>query len=145
MSDVALNAKKHGHASNGVESPTYRSWKAMKRRCGNDYYGPYKNVEMDPRWVSFDAFLSDMGPRPDGTTLDRIDGSLGYNAQNCRWATKRTQNQNRKIVVLGRDDAKRVLALKGSGARPSEVAQMFGCSACNVRDIWAGRSWGDLK
>lgn len=55
-------------------------------------------IQLD--WVDFANFLRDMGPRPDGTTLDRIDNAQGYTAKNCRWATPAEQNANRRTTVL---------------------------------------------
>ncbi len=53
-------------------------------------------MEIDPLWDSFTNFLEDMGERPEGTTLDRINGNLGYSAGNCRWATPAIQSRNKR-------------------------------------------------
>jgi len=55
-----------------------------------------KGVTFDPRWNKYKDFLEDMGERPDGMTLDRIDPSKGYSKENCRWATPAQQQANRK-------------------------------------------------
>lgn len=96
--------KSHGHTTHTGSSPTYKSWHMMKQRCTNpkntqyhDYGG--RGISMCPSWVSFDQFLHDMGERPQGTTLDRKDNSLGYNPDNCRWATKSEQQRNRRTNV----------------------------------------------
>lgn len=96
--------KSHGHTTHTGSSPTYKSWHMMKQRCTNpkntqyhDYGG--RGISMCPAWVSFDQFLHDMGERPQGTTLDRKDNSLGYNPDNCRWATKSEQQRNRRTNV----------------------------------------------
>lgn len=91
-------ATTHGKTLTG----TFLSWKSMKARCRNprvpDYprYGG-RGITVCDRWYeSFDAFLADMGDRPDGLTLDRIDNDRGYEPGNCRWATKSDQSRNRR-------------------------------------------------
>jgi hypothetical protein len=83
-------------------NPTYKAWAAMRARCLCPTHGNYaryggRGVTIDARWQSFEAFLADMGPKPDGLSLDRIDGSKGYGPGNCRWATAKEQASNRKL------------------------------------------------
>jgi hypothetical protein len=98
--------KSHGHYSDKKPSPTYVTWQSMRQRCndvGSDRYERYGaiGVTVCPEWTnSFAAFLQDMGPRPKGKTLDRIDNSLGYSKDNCRWATPKEQSHNRRTNVL---------------------------------------------
>lgn len=96
---------RHGHTSGGINSPTYKSWSSMVERCRNHKSPSYSSyggagVSICPRWYTFENFLEDMGPRPAGTTLDRIDGAGNYEASNCRWATPFQQNNNLKSNVL---------------------------------------------
>lgn len=57
-----------------------------------------KGINVCDEWLSFGRFLADMGERPDGTSLDRVDNALGYSLENCRWATVVEQNRNRSTV-----------------------------------------------
>ena len=83
-------AYKHGMKG----TPTYRSWNSMKSRVHYREDDTYRDVDMDPRWEDFQTFWADMGTRPDGMTIDRIDNARGYWPDNCRWATKEQQRQN---------------------------------------------------
>ena len=92
---------RHGHAIGGKPSPTYRSWTAMIARCtypSQPQYESYggRGISVCERWRSFDNFLADMGERPAGTTLDRIDNDGTYEPGNCRWATPTEQQTNKR-------------------------------------------------
>lgn len=116
-------ATKHGHrrrSSDGKRSPTYQSWKSMIERCyltTKDSYPNYggRGVRVCDRWNpaaggSFENFLKDMGPRPDGTTLDKDRrggvGGLLYSPETCAWeppgVQRRHSAQNRYVTHNGR-------------------------------------------
>ena len=92
--------RKHGYASRQIKNPTWRSWSTMIQRCTNPkatHYHRYggRGILIDPTWFEFSQFLVDMGERPEGTTLDRINNDGDYEASNCRWASHQVQSANR--------------------------------------------------
>lgn len=86
----------------------YATWHGMRSRCynkNNQSYGHYggRGITVCPRWLrSFKHFMKDMGPRPVGTSIDRIDVNGNYEPRNCRWATAQVQARNKRgRVSLG--------------------------------------------
>jgi hypothetical protein len=87
------------HGMSGT--PLYTAWQQMIGRCTNPKnhkYGDYgaRGITVDSRWLTFENFYEDMGDRPEGKTLDRIDNDLGYFPGNCRWATALEQAHNKR-------------------------------------------------
>lgn len=105
--EVVIKAlTKHGHNTRKRTSPTYSTRYAMINRCSNPKANKYKyyggrGITVCDRWLeSFENFLEDMGERPPGTTIDRIDNDGNYEPSNCCWATPKQQVQNRRCSTF---------------------------------------------
>lgn len=96
------NARKSFTTHGRSKSSTFVSWQAMLQRCGGPsrsnwpWYGG-RGIRVCDAWrADFTAFLADMGERPEGTSIDRINNAGNYEPSNCRWATLKQQSQNRR-------------------------------------------------
>lgn len=120
-----LAARNKANATHGMTgSRTFKTWDSMIYRCNNpsskDFprYGG-RGIKVCARWDnSFEAFLADMGERPEGMTLDRIDHEGDYSKDNCRWATPLTQARNRRN--------NRIIEYKGESGPVSYWAEKMG-------------------
>lgn len=137
---------KHNHASNWKgkkQTPTYNSWRSMVQRCTNPkhkWYHRYKDFWYTP-WADFVQFVSDMGERPENTSLDRIDNSKGYSPDNCRWATPKQQNRNKVTTLLSEAAADTIISIKRSGCTIKQLAQQFCVSESTIKNVLYRGDW----
>lgn len=128
------------HTRHGeTRDPTWRSWASMRERCENPNFSAFKDyggrgVKVSARWQSYEAFVQDVGYRPAGTTLDRIDCSGDYEPGNCRWATPKQQARNKRRTVY--------LEVNGERKSLSEWAEDRGFSHITFYKRYAA-GWSD--
>ena len=127
--------RRHGMTNSNL----HRIWVSMRQRCENPNdpaYGNYggRGIKVCKRWSKFEDFLADVSPRPEGTSLDRIDVNGHYEPGNCRWATKKQQSRNR------RDN--RVLTIRGKSQTIAEWAEETGKMPGTI-SIRLSRGWSE--
>lgn len=132
MSRNPPSQKTHGHSFvNGKATPEYNAWSSMKKRClspNSRNYASYggRGITVCDRWSSsFEAFFADMGPRPSGYSLDRIDNDGPYSPENCRWADKWQQASNRRDNHL--------VEINGAVMTVTDAARQVGANVETVR------------
>lgn len=111
-------------------SATWASWSSMRNRCNNPQNRAYpsyggRGIAVCERWETFEHFYADMGDRPEGKSIDRIDNDGPYAPENCRWATARTQSRNRRHAVRLETPRGPMLLV--------EAAEAFGVAADTLR------------
>lgn len=118
----------------------YRTWARIKVRCYNVHHNRYhryggRGIIMCDRWLhSFEAFFDDMGPRPgDDDSIERIDNDGPYSPENCRWATAKEQQNNRRTNLL--------LTHEGTTKTLAEWARHTGISALTLRSRLRLYNW----
>ena len=125
--------KKHGM----IYSSEYRIWQGLKNRCLNSkgrdyrYYGGRGITVCDEWRDSFLNFYEDMGERPEGTSLDRIDVNGDYTPDNCRWANNIIQARNKRTPVNNKSGFKGVRRHKASNKWISTIGH-------NGKEIYLG-------
>lgn len=159
------------HHRGDTKRPEYKVWTQMRQRCHSEYAPNYrfygaKGVTVCDRWrfgedgkTGFQCFMEDMGDRPEGMTLDRIDPLEGYGPDNCRWSSWAEQAKNkrehhseaeRRAACERRSMARRALTpcmvsqieeMLGGGETQVRIGKAFGVSQATVSKVKLGQYW----
>ena len=116
--------------------PAHTSWRKMLERVRGAGHSSYVGREVDSRWLDFENFYADMGDRPEGCSIERIDNDKGYGPQNCKWATHTEQVRNRSNTST--------LTLEGVTQSLAAWAEQLGINY-NTLNTRVQRGWDDYR
>jgi len=133
---------KHGMS----RSKEYRVWDSMVRRCHSQSHHAFKDygargITVCDKWKKFEGFIEDMGLKPDGLSIERINNDLGYSKENCKWATVTEQARNRRATKLDEDKVVQIKILLENGVSQNKIASQFAVSRGNIGHIAQRTTW----
>jgi hypothetical protein len=144
----------HGHTRRGHRSRTYASWSAMVERCTREKHHAWANyggrgITVCERWLigdqgigGFECFLADMGERPSGMSIDRINNERGYEPNNCRWTDDVQQVRNRRSVKMKPESVQRLREQAAAKvASMAVLADRYGISKAQAYRIVNRERW----
>ena len=122
--------------------PVYNAWRAIRQRCNNPkdkgyYLYGARGIKVCKEWECFETFYRDMGERPDGMSIDRINNNEGYSPSNCRWATPTQQCENTRVT--------RLLALDGQIKTLRAWGRHFGIATQTITHRIDVKGWAIRK
>lgn len=134
--------KRHGM----VGTPTYYTWEGIKQRCNNPNASDYKNyggrgIKVCDKWLDFKNFYSDMGDRPKGLEIDRIDNDGDYTPENCRWITHKDNCRNTSRTILNIKIVEEIREMKRNGFTYREIAEKIGVNKGVIGGVLCGGAW----
>jgi hypothetical protein len=118
--------RRHGFS----DTPTQGSWVEMRRRCYATHRKEYPNyggrgITVCDRWLeSFDNFLADMGPKPEGYTIERVNNNGNYTPENCKWVPRPVQERNKRTNARYNFNGESLLVV--------EAAEVYGIKAATL-------------
>lgn len=132
------------HLTNYQLYPLLTTWLGIRQRCFDPTCGAFeayggRGITMCDRWAeSVDAFVADMGPRPAGLSIDRIDVNGHYEPNNCRWATREQQARNKRTTRLTDADVEEIVEAMRSGVPASHITLCYPLTASYARLLARG-------
>jgi hypothetical protein len=140
---MSTKTKTHGLTS----TKEYEIWCSMKARCTRPTTTSYPNyggrgIRVCDRWMrSFEHFMADMGQRPAGYSIDRIDVNGNYEPSNCRWVPRAEQMRNTRRTKMNKELADAVRELAATGINKAAIARALAVNYSTVKQIASGRQW----
>ena len=144
-----------GYEKRRKRHPLWATWIGMRQRCTNPLATGFarwggRGIKVCERWENFAAFVEDMGPRPEGCTLDRINNDGNYEPSNCAWRTRKEQAANRTnhrgsahyLAKLTEDEVELLRAMAAGSSIPrTELARIFHITRPHAYGLISRKSW----